>query len=133
MLIEYGKYPLCMKVYIHIIRYWIRLQSLDNKYMQEMFDIDLQKKMNEEGCWLKIVEYLMKYVNYDIEYYDISKDKILKNFNKILKRNLKQLTNNVGQKKGDHLMNQNSFFCASINVILCLSLISQVSNREVEI
>ena len=45
MLIECGKYPLCMKVYIHIIRYWIRLKSLDNKYMQEMLDIYLQKKI----------------------------------------------------------------------------------------
>ena len=45
-----------------------------------MLDIDLQKKMDGKGCWLKIVEYLMKYVNYDIEYYDISKDKDLKKF-----------------------------------------------------
>ena len=27
MLIECGKYPLYMKVFIHIIRYWIRLKS----------------------------------------------------------------------------------------------------------
>ena len=26
-LIECGKYPLCMKVFIHIIRYWISLKS----------------------------------------------------------------------------------------------------------
>ena len=38
--------------------------------MQEMLDIDLQKKIDGKGWWLKIVEYLMKSVNYDI-----SKDK----------------------------------------------------------
>ena len=32
--------------------------------MQEMLDIDLQKKMDGKECWLKIVEYPMKYVNY---------------------------------------------------------------------
>ena len=38
---------------------------------------------------------------------------ILAKINKILKRNLKKLSKNVGQKKVDHLMNQNSFFCVS--------------------
>ena len=88
MLIECGKYPLCMEVYIHIIRYWIK--SLDNKYMREMLDIDLQKKMDGKGCWLKIVEYLMKYVNYDIEYYDISKDKDLKKFQQNFEKKFKE-------------------------------------------
>ena len=40
----------------------------------------------------------------------LAKIRILKNFNKISKRNLKKLRKNVGQKKADHLMNQNSFF-----------------------
>ena len=88
MLIECGKYPLCMKVYIQIIRYWIRLKSLDNKYMQEMLEIDLQKKMDGKGCWLKIVEYLMKYVNYDIN--DIGKNTDLKTFQQIFEKKLKE-------------------------------------------
>ena len=71
---------------LYIIRYWTRLKSLGNKYMQEMLDIDLQKKMDGKGCWSKIVEYLMKYVNYDIEYYDIGKIKIFKNFNKFSRK-----------------------------------------------
>ena len=89
MLIECGKYLLCMKVYIHIISYWIRL-SLDNKYKK---CYRLKKKMDGKGCCLKIVEYLMKYVNYDKEYYDIIKDKDL------LKRNLRNLRKMLVRKK----------------------------------
>ena len=73
----------------------------------------------------------MKYVNYEKEYYELAKIKILKIFNKILKRNLKKLRKNAGQKKVDHLMNQNSFFCVSINVILCLSLILIISSSKI--
>ena len=51
--------------------------------MQEMLAIDLQKKMDGKGCWLKIVDYLMKYVNYDI-----SKDKDLKKFQQNFEKKL---------------------------------------------
>ena len=74
----------------------------------------------------------MKYVNYDIKYCDISKDKDLKKFQQNFENiNLKKLTKNVGQKKADHLMNQAHFFCMSIKVILCLSLILIISSSKI--
>ena len=105
MLIECGKYPLCMKVYIHIIRYWIRLKSLDNKYMQEMLDIDLQKKIGVKGCWLKIVEYLRKYVNYDI-----SKDKDLKKFQQNFEKKLKETYEKCWSEESRPLNESKLFF-----------------------
>ena len=43
ILAECGKYPLGMKIFILIFRYWIRLRASENKYMQEVYKLERQK------------------------------------------------------------------------------------------
>ena len=35
ILTETGKYPIIMKIYIQILKYWVRLLSVKSKYVQE--------------------------------------------------------------------------------------------------
>ena len=95
LLTECGKFPLCMKAYIQIIRYWVRLQTLDNKYMQELLKSELNKVKKERQTWLKVVEFLIKYTNCDIN--DIQKEdnpsnlsKFQNEFEQKIKRMFKQ-------------------------------------------
>ena len=88
---ECGKFPLCMKAYIQIIRYWILLQNLDNKYIQELLELELQKRKEGKQSWIKIVELLIKYTKYDIE--DIrKKDKnLILNFQHEFEQKIKEM------------------------------------------
>ena len=67
ILSECGKFPLCLKVYVQIVRYWIRLHTLDNEYMQELLKVELNQRKNGNDSWLKIVGFLIKYINCNID------------------------------------------------------------------
>ena len=79
----------------------------------------------------KIVEYLMKYVNYDIEYYDIGKDTDLKKFQQNLKKKLNETYEKCWSEESKPFNESKLFFCVSINVILCLSLILIISSSNI--
>ena len=97
ILSECGKFPLCMRSYIQIIRYWIRLHT-DNKYMQEIYDLELQKRREGKDSWLRIIEFLIRYVNYNIS--DLKKEennsrliKFQEKFERKIKEKFKQSWN----------------------------------------
>ena len=72
VLAECGKYPLCMKIYIQIIRYWTRLRTSESKYMQELYKLEQQKRKMGKNSWLKIVDFLIKYTNYTTDYLEMN-------------------------------------------------------------
>ena len=75
ILAECGKYPLCMKIYILIIRYWIRLRTSKNKYMQDLYKSEKQKKAMGKDSWLKMVDFLIKYTNCTTNNIEMENDK----------------------------------------------------------
>ena len=63
ILSETGKYPLIMKVYIQIMKYWTRLLNIESKYMQESH-LNCHNIWNlNKNSWFRIIEYLIKYTN----------------------------------------------------------------------
>ena len=66
---ETGKYPIILKTYIQIMKYWVRLLNIESKYMQES-QISYAKlwKSNRNSWCRRIVEYLMKYTNLEKEF-----------------------------------------------------------------
>ena len=60
---ETGKYPIVLKVYIQIMKYWIRLLNIESKYMQESQIIHAKLWKSNKSSWCKIIEYLLKYTN----------------------------------------------------------------------
>ena len=71
ILAECGKYPLYMKIFVQIFRYWVRIRTSENKYMQEVYKLERQKWKDRKDSWLKIVDFLMKYTNYKINYIEL--------------------------------------------------------------
>ena len=60
---ETGKYPIILKVYLQIMKYWIRLICIESKYMQESHISCLELWKSNKNSWCKIIEYLLKYTN----------------------------------------------------------------------
>ena len=67
---EVGKYPLIIRAYIHIIKYWVRLLTTENKLLQEIHLCELQTR--NKVSWFSIVENLLKYTDM-IDEVDIEK------------------------------------------------------------
>ena len=62
-LAECGKFPLQLKIYVQIIKYWMRLFSNESIYMQKIHLAEIKKCEDNKPSWLKIVEYLIEYTN----------------------------------------------------------------------
>ena len=62
-LAECGKFPLQLKIYVQIIKYWMRLFTSDSKYMQQLHLGEISKCKDNKMSWLKIVEYLIDYTD----------------------------------------------------------------------
>ena len=68
ILSETGKYPLIMKVYIQIMKYWTRLLHIESKYMQESL-INSHNIWNlNKNSWFRTIEYLIKYTNMELTF-----------------------------------------------------------------
>ena len=58
ILAETGKYPLIIKIYTLIFKYWMRLEKTENKLLLAAHSVN---KFNNRGTsWIKIVEYLLE-------------------------------------------------------------------------
>ena len=84
ILTETGKYPISVKVYIQIMKYWIRLLNIESKYMQESHISCLELWNEGKNSWCKIIEFLIKYTNMDqnfkLEYIISNPNKFLNEF-----------------------------------------------------
>ena len=59
ILTETGKYPMLMKTYIQIMKYWVRLLSIKKKYVQEAHINYLHQDQTNKNGWCKIIDYLL--------------------------------------------------------------------------
>ena len=60
---ETGKYPIILKAYIQIMKYWVRLISVESKYMQNAHISNLQQLVRGKNNWCKIINYLLIYTD----------------------------------------------------------------------
>ena len=63
MLAEAGKYPISVKVFTCIVKYWIRLCTCKNRLLIAARQSNLTENIKGKQNWLKIVEYLLKLTN----------------------------------------------------------------------
>ena len=60
---ECGKYPIGMKIYLQIIKYWVRLLSTGNELLQQTHLEEIQRLKAKKQNWLTIVKYLLEYTD----------------------------------------------------------------------
>ena len=60
---ETGKYPIMMKVYTLIYKYWLRVHNTDNILLKEALKINLKHHRNCKTSCFKIIDYLRKLTN----------------------------------------------------------------------
>ncbi len=61
---ETGKYPLCIKIFTHIIKYWVRLRGGEvSELLRAAADLDRGDREAGRQSWSRTVEYLLRYTN----------------------------------------------------------------------
>ena len=63
VLSEVGKYPIIIRAYIHIMKYWVRLLTTENKLLQEIHIYELQKRYKNKTSWFNMIENLLRYTD----------------------------------------------------------------------
>ena len=60
---ETGKYPLSLKVYIQIFKYWSRLSTSKNELLKASMEANMMLDQQGHQNWLKVIQYLLKVTN----------------------------------------------------------------------
>jgi hypothetical protein len=60
---ETGKYPIMMKVYTQIYKYWLRLKNTENILLKEALKLNIEDHMRGKTSWFKLIDYLRKLTN----------------------------------------------------------------------
>ena len=83
---ETGKYPICLKIYSRIIKYWVRLHSTENEMLKEALKCNIQLNKDNKTSWTKIIEYLTQIMNINMT--PNKDEKINNNIIKLFKQNI---------------------------------------------
>ena len=60
ILSEVGKYPICIRMYEQILKYWIRVSTSDNILLHKSYKANMIDYEKGKQCWTKVVEFLRK-------------------------------------------------------------------------
>ena len=63
LMTETGKYPTIMKVFLHIYKYWQRLESSTNTFLTEAHKMNVQNYAKGQTNWYKIIDFFQKLTN----------------------------------------------------------------------
>ena len=63
LMAETGKFPICIKIYTHILKYWLRVQNPKNKMLYNAYLINHENYLKGQKNWCKIVYYLLKHTD----------------------------------------------------------------------
>ena len=58
---ETGKFPICLKIFTQIIKYWMRLRTTDKSMLREAHNINFENNLDKKKSWMKIVHFLLEY------------------------------------------------------------------------
>ena len=67
VLAETGKYPIAIKIFDQIIRYWLRLNDSDNMLLKETRELNNKLYNKNKLCWQKTATFIAKAANIDIK------------------------------------------------------------------
>ena len=86
---ETGKFPICLTIFDRVIKYWIRLQSIQHPLLLAARDADTLNFNNRKKSWTKMAIFLRKLANID----DMPMDTLAneKRVLKLFKKNIKEL------------------------------------------
>ena len=87
---ETGKNPISIKIFISIIKYWLRLFTCENKLLIEARKVNMEQYQNGQQSWMRIVQYLLQVTNMQ----EINPSENIKENNKI-STNFQQKINSV--------------------------------------
>ena len=57
---ETGKYPLSLKIYVHIFKYWSRLSTSENELLKACKETNMVLDQLGHQNWLRLIQYLMQ-------------------------------------------------------------------------
>ena len=57
---ETGKHPICMKIYINLMKYYLRLVNSNNVLLQEALETNKRLFQRKKDSWMKIIHFLLK-------------------------------------------------------------------------
>jgi hypothetical protein len=60
---ETGKHPLCIKIFTHIVKYWIRLSTTQKSFLKLATHLNKENLNNHKTSWERMIVYLMKVTN----------------------------------------------------------------------
>ena len=72
---ETGKKPISIKIFVLIIKYWLRLSTCENGLLVEVQKLNLEQDENRKQNWMRIIKYLLQITNMqEIKPSDCSKE-----------------------------------------------------------
>ena len=92
ILAEVGKYPLSVKIFIIIVKYWIRIVSSENRLLVAAKRAIMTQNSEGKQNWSKIIDYLFKITNITQHpaQNKSSNDKLINTFKKNIKSEYEQ-------------------------------------------
>ena len=65
ILAETGKYPICITIFVRLLKYYIRLSSTEHSLLKAARDMNVNNYNSHKPSWLKIIKYLGQITNID--------------------------------------------------------------------
>ncbi len=60
---ETGKLPISLKVFSHIMKYWMRISISKNSLLRQSYLVNCSNHEKGKRSWVKLVQFLLKYTN----------------------------------------------------------------------
>jgi hypothetical protein len=57
---ETGKHPICIKIFTHIIKYWIRVSTTEKSFLKLAVHLNTENLNNHKTSWERMIVYLLK-------------------------------------------------------------------------
>ncbi len=63
VLAETGKYPLCIRIFDKIMKYWVRIRTSTNRLLSESYQSNKHGQISGKQSWMRVVDFLRKTTN----------------------------------------------------------------------
>ena len=97
---ETGKYPICIKIFTRIIKYWLRASTTDNNLIKSTYRLNEKRFNDGNHSWTKIVMFLRRYTNITDTPSKENLNLILNRFKKVIKLNYDKWWSNFAKPTG---------------------------------
>ena len=110
---ETGKYPIAIKIFNQMLKYWVRISSSDNILLKETNELNNELHSRNKMCWKTVISYIIKILNIKSTH---NHDKVVhKSFKKELEKTFdhwwKSQAHPTGENKLDFYYQHKKTFC----------------------